>query len=77
MVVSKLDFVGLVLTTLSHDVNHTVGTLVTIESCCSSILQYIDFLYFLRRKISDVTLDTIHQNQRRRTIKALQTTYIE
>ena len=77
MVVSKLDFVGLVLTTLGHDVNHTVGSLVTIESCCSSILQHVNILYFLRRKISDVTLDTIHQNQRRRTIKALQTSNIE
>ena len=63
MVVSNLDATALVLSTLGGNVDGAIGTLVTIQSYSSGILQDGYVLNLLGRDAGNVALDTIYKDE--------------
>ena len=63
VVVSNLNATAIVLTTLGDDVDGAIGTLVTIQSHSSGILQDGYILNLLGRDAGNVALDTINQDE--------------
>ena len=77
VVVRESKRLGVVLTMLGGYQDYAVGTLVTIKSGSSGILQYLNTLHILSYDILDGTLHSIHDEERCATTGRLNTTDIE
>ena len=78
MIVCHLDTARVILTALSHDIDCSIDSLISIEGDCCRIFQNDDAFHFFGSNAYNVSLDTVDHDQRRvLAVQCLQSAYIE